>query len=769
METQTQNCDAKTATANGFGTTSLPEPAIFRKEGEYWAIGYAGKFFRLRDTKGLAYLHHLLRNPGVEIHALDIGRREDVGVGVLGRSSTALGLDREDLRKAALRVGGLGDAGELIDEQAKANYRRRLRELRAALEDAKHLHRIERATAIELEMDALVGELSRAVGLGGRIRHASSASERARQAVTRAIRAAVEKIGRHHAQLGRILSRCVQTGTFCSYDPGRDVAIAWQFEGDSLNPVQPIGGDRQWSNVEQRDSDAADAQTTPAAHFSCNRPNHFAGREVELGELRELMASARAGHGSLIMIGGGLGVGKTRLAMESAAQARERGFSCFVGRCYERDEPYPFLPFAEMLEACLTQTADLTEFRRKLGGHAAELAQIAPRLRWVFPDIPMPTQLLPQQVRRHLLQSCVEYLIQAACGAPLMVIIDDLHWADESSLAMLTYLANHVAQLPMIVIGLYRDVDVDANPLLVRTLDELIRAGVRPKRVTGLSRDEVGAMLRGLGGLPLPDDLTRIIYEQTQGNPFFVEELFHSLADGDKIFHSGGGFRPASEIGQIAVPEQLRLVLGRRLGRLSEETRRILIAVAVIGPSFSFSLLKTLMDQVALDDLVAAVEEAQRLGLIYSTAHGSEAQLTFSNELMRQTLLADVSTPRLQRLHLNAAYALKKVHTRPLKETAARIAHHLAQAGSLAEPLLVTRYLAIASGFEPVPAGFRGANLVIPKRQHSQMRFSPSSQVLQASQVLPVSQVLQEPESPKILHNTDGSPGALPRSAEPAH
>src|SRR6266849_6478843 len=182
------------------------QTGVFGKEGEFWTVGYGGKAFRLRDSKGLGYLAHLLRHPAAEFHVLDL-----VG-GIAGQSDddetsqSAHGLPRgaEDLEKAGIHIGNLGDAGEMLDDQAKATYRRRLSELREELEEAKERANVERAEQAEQEIDALTRELSRAVGLGGRSRRAASASERARQSITKTIKSVVERIGQSDARMGDV-------------------------------------------------------------------------------------------------------------------------------------------------------------------------------------------------------------------------------------------------------------------------------------------------------------------------------------------------------------------------------------------------------------------------------------------------------------------------------------------------------------------------------------------------------------------------------------
>src|SRR5216684_5967228 len=165
------------------------QKGVFRKEGEYWTVGDGRKSFRLKDSKGLGYLAHLLRHPWAEFHVLDLaggiaGQRDDDA----GQSEQGLPRGDEELEKAGIHIGSLGDAGEMLDEQAKVAYRRRLSELREELEEAKEMGNVERAEQAEQEIDALARELSRAVGLGRRNRRAISASERARQSVGKTIK-----------------------------------------------------------------------------------------------------------------------------------------------------------------------------------------------------------------------------------------------------------------------------------------------------------------------------------------------------------------------------------------------------------------------------------------------------------------------------------------------------------------------------------------------------------------------------------------------------
>jgi tetratricopeptide (TPR) repeat protein len=203
------------------GAVPKPSDNEFYREGDIWTIQYKGRMFRLKDIKGMSYIVRLLGNPGVEFHALDL-----VGAGEIPtpaedpQTTRAIVLEREDLH-----VGRSDDSGEMLDAQSKAAYKRRLDDLRGELEDAQEFGDADRAAGIQEEIDAIARELSRAIGLGGRDRRAGSASERARLNVTRAVKAAIDRISRNDPDLAQLLNKSIKTGTFCSYlvDPGATV------------------------------------------------------------------------------------------------------------------------------------------------------------------------------------------------------------------------------------------------------------------------------------------------------------------------------------------------------------------------------------------------------------------------------------------------------------------------------------------------------------------------------------------------------------------
>ncbi len=687
METQSQYRQAvEPAIATMFQSTSGPEQAIFRKEGEYWTVGRAGNAFRLKHTKGLGYLGHLLRNPGAEFHVLDLaggvaGQRD---AGQTNHSVNGLPRLDGDLEKTGIQIASLGDAGEMLDDQAKVAYKRRLSELREELDEAKQVGNVDRAEQAENEIDALTSELSRAVGLGGRNRRAASASERARQSILKTIKSVVERIAQSDTQLGDFFARCIKTGNFCSYQPDPGCPIAWQFDATTIEPRE-----RPTSYGEPPAAPVHHPQTSPTllelSPFSFAGRTAFVGRESERSTIRAAIDRALTGHGSVVMLAGGPGVGKSRLAMEMAEYASRVGFRYLVGHCYEREERYPFLPFTEILESNLAEAASLDDFRRRMGSNAPELAQIAPSLRRVFPDIPQPLELPPAQMRRHLFQSVSDAMGRAAQTRSHLYIVEDLQWADESSLALLIHLANRVAQLPVVIIGTYRSGCSENNPAVIRTLEELIRMGIRPLKMDGLSKDATAQMLRTLSQRQdVPESLVSLIFEESQGYPFFVEEVYRHLIEQEKVFDAAGQFRSDIEIADNEVPENVRLIIGRRLERLNENEKRALTAAAVIGRRFDFKLLAAI-SRIEVDEIFTIIEKAQRMGIIVASSQHPEIPFCFAHELVRQTLLAGISAPRKQHLHAGVADAIARLRPDALNERPNDIVVHLVKAGSFAE------------------------------------------------------------------------------------
>jgi tetratricopeptide (TPR) repeat protein len=216
-------------------------------------------------------------------------------------------------------------------------------------------------------------------------------------------------------------------------------------------------------------------------------------------------------------------------------------------------------------------------------------------------------------------------------------------------------------------------------------------------------------MLRDLSRREPPEQFVKLVLEETQGNAFFIEELYKHLAEENNLFDSSGHFRDDIRLSEIEVPDNVRLVVSRRLERLGPSTKHVLTAAAVIGRSFSFKLLEALLSETDIDDVLTSIEDAQRMGLIISSSEGPEAPFRFSHEIVRQTLLADASLPRRQRLHLRVADALEKIDVSVIKDRTAEIALHLVQAGSAADRQRTRDFLTLAGRVAVEAGGYETA------------------------------------------------------------
>lgn len=469
----------------------------------------------------------------------------------------------------------------------------------------------------------------------------------------------------------------------------------------------------------------ADARPTTSPIRETRTP--LVGRDVELAELRDALKQAMSGSGRLLMLAGEAGIGKTRLTEELASEALRNRALVFVGRCLEAEGAPPYAPFVEILESALAQAPSPEAFRAAAGDAAPEIARLVPRLRRLFPDIGPALTLPPEQERHYLFNSVVDMVARTARAVPTVYILEDLHWADEATLLLLDHVAQHVAELPLLVVGTYRDVELPVRPLLARALEGLVRQRRMRKIALGpLPPDGVSRMLQALSGQEPPAAVTNAVYAETEGNPFFMEEVFRHLVEEGRLLDAGGRFRTDLAIGELDVPENIRLVLGRRLDRLGDTARRVLGAAAVVGRFFSFELLESLAE-LSLDDLLDTVDNCERAQLIAPAPgdlRGGDRYL-FSHELVRQTLLAELSAPRRRRLHLRVAEAMESVYADHVDDHARDLARHLAEAGSADREklfhysVMAGRQAMAASAFEEGVRHFEQA-LALEEAGHSQ-------------------------------------------------
>jgi class 3 adenylate cyclase len=433
----------------------------------------------------------------------------------------------------------------------------------------------------------------------------------------------------------------------------------------------------------------------------------FVGREAIRGELRDLMSRATAGHGTIVMIGGEPGIGKSRLGRELSADAAARGLEVFVGNCHEQGD-IPYMPWVEMVRAG-ARGVDAETLAARYGPQVSALAQMAPELRERLPDLPPAPDVPAAEQRWYLFDSVVEYLRRISTGAPRVLILEDMHWADDSTLSLLEHLATSIADLPMLVLATHRDSAAEVSERLAETLARLARVpAARVVSLTRLSRPEVGALLAALGGGEPPTAVVEAIYERTGGNAFFVEESFRDLVESGRLLDERGGFRADIDLDALEVPSSVRLVIEQRLQRLPGPVRAMLTVAAVLGRGFDFRVLELCCDGDA-DAVLDGIEEAERAQLVVEDCSAAEPRYQFTHELVRQALLEGLSGPRRQRYHARAADALERIFSGQLDLHAAEIASHLLASGHRADPLRVVAHLTRAGDAQLSAAAFAEA------------------------------------------------------------
>nr|MBA2726206.1 AAA family ATPase [Actinomycetota bacterium] len=421
----------------------------------------------------------------------------------------------------------------------------------------------------------------------------------------------------------------------------------------------------------------------------------FVGRESERTELCSFLEGLSQNHGGVVAIGGEPGVGKTRLTEEIAEDARRRGHRVLMGHCYESEGAPPYIPFVEIIESALREVPSET-LRLALGDAAGEIAKIVPQIRTVFDDVPSPLELPAEQERRYLFNSLWEFIGRSASMRPLVLVLDDVHWADESTLLAAEHIAQRLENIPVLVLMTYRDTELEVGRPLARTLESLVRQQHAHRiSLRRLSEEGVRSMLHMMSGQEPPEALVDAIYLETDGNPFFAEEVFKHLSEEGQLFDENGHWRTDLEIAELDVPEGVKLVIGRRLERLAESTRVALSLAAVAGKRFEYRVIET-VGELEPDELLDAIDEAQRARLIVAETTSGEPVFSFAHELIRQTLLTTTALPRRQRKHLAVARALQQLCNKELDAHAADIAGHLMQSGSGTDPTEIAHFLQLA-------------------------------------------------------------------------
>ena len=402
----------------------------------------------------------------------------------------------------------------------------------------------------------------------------------------------------------------------------------------------------------------------------------MAGRDRELRDLLEALAESATGRGRLILLGGEPGIGKSRLADELATRARERGHLVLWGRGWEGAGAPPYWPWVQALRTYLRSTAS-DELRQQLGSGAADVAQMLPELRALFPDIPPPRDAASESARFQLFDSATALLRHAARARPLLVVLDDLQAADTPSILFLRFLASQLSDMAMLIIATYRDVELTPEHPLTAAIAELDREpSTRVLVLAGLPPAAVAEYIEATADVVPHDQLVAAVWRATSGNPLFVGEAVRLLS-------AEGRLTELADLRslRVAVPAGVRAVIAKRIGHLSKATARVLGLGAALGPEFGLEVVRRISD-IDGDQALDLIDEAVEAGLLLPVA-GVLGRYRFSHDLVRETLYDELSPGHRARLHRRIAEVLEDLYAGPSGGHLAELAFHHVQAAQL--------------------------------------------------------------------------------------
>ncbi len=403
----------------------------------------------------------------------------------------------------------------------------------------------------------------------------------------------------------------------------------------------------------------------------------FVGRDEELERLGRLWKEATSGERRVAALAGEPGIGKTRLAVALAAGVRDLGGVVLAGRCDE-DLGVPYQPFVEALRHYVTRAPE-----RRLGRYPGELARLLPDLAQFVDGLPEPLRSDPETERYRLFDAVAAWLSDLSAEAPVLLVLDDLHWAAKPTLQLLRHVLRFSEPLRLLVVATYRDSDIGRGHPLGDLLAELRRDGqVERLALSGLDAAGVAAFIETAAGHRLDDEeaqeLFRLVWRETEGNPFFVAEVIRHLSESGAIGQRDGRWVINAAVDDLGIPEGVRDVVGRRLSRLAEATNRVLATAAVVGLEFEPAVVERAAG-VGEDELLAALEEAT-LARLLTEVPG--ARYRFGHALVRATLYDELTGARRVALHRRVAQAIESVHGRALDDHLPALAHHWARASA---------------------------------------------------------------------------------------
>jgi len=401
----------------------------------------------------------------------------------------------------------------------------------------------------------------------------------------------------------------------------------------------------------------------------------FVGRDAELETLRAALEESLSGNGRILMLVGEPGIGKTRTSEELCTYAKMRGAQVLWGRCYEGEGAPAYWPWVQIIRSYV-HDRDPKELASEMGTGAADIAEVVSEVRERLPGLPASIQLEPEEARFRLFDSISAFITNASRSKPLVVVLDDLHWADKPSLLLLEFLARDLGDARLLVLGTYRDVELGRQHPLERTLAGLARSGASDRvLLRGITEEDIGRFIELSAGKAAPPKLVEAVFRETEGNPFFVHEVVNllesdgRLADPDSV-----------ESWSVEIPQGVRQVIGRRLSTLSAECNALLTTAAVMGREFDYPALAHVAE-LSEDAALEFIEQAEDARIIEEMPE-SVGRYRFSHALIRETLYEELRTTRRLRVHRRIATVIEERNADRLEPHLAELAYHFCEAAT---------------------------------------------------------------------------------------
>jgi DNA-binding CsgD family transcriptional regulator len=374
--------------------------------------------------------------------------------------------------------------------------------------------------------------------------------------------------------------------------------------------------------------------------------SQFVGRQRELTFIWNQYQVAKQASARIVLLGGELGIGKTRLLDEVVAQILQDGAAVLRGGASECEGMPPYLPFLEALGQYIRRTPP-AQLREQIALAPEVLLSVLPELAVHLRDLPAPSPWPAEQARLRLYQAIGAFFEVMSASRPVVLTLDDLHWADSASLDLLCYILRHHSQAKLLVLGTYREGELDHHSVLAHAVNELIRQRVLTRMVIHpLSAEEIETLALHSLGSPISAHLRSLLHSQSEGNPFFAEELLYDWIETGALVKEHDQWMAVEPFTQ-ALPASIAGALRQRFARLAPAIIDHLRMAAIIGRTFDLSLLATLQGQEG-ETIEEHLLEAARARLLRVEPGGL---FTFSHDKIRECLYAEVSTSRRQRLH----------------------------------------------------------------------------------------------------------------------